>query len=279
MPRLLIVGGLTVDRFPDGSRAAGGSVLHAGLAAAAEGADLTFLTVAGDEPEATAGLRRLEGFGRVLAQPSAATTTYRHSETDGHRVLMYESASGPIDVGELQGLGPFEVVLVAPIADELPSGSVTRIREATGASLAVLLIQGWLRELRIGQPAAARRLDDLSADAWAEIGTADAIVVSTEDFDGAPADPFAQAAALRQRIGPGPILVLTLATDGYLLDDPAADRVVASVPRTIVDGVPAVGAGDTFGAALAIHLARGDAPSAAAAAATERVITVLEARR
>jgi sugar/nucleoside kinase (ribokinase family) len=55
--------------------------------------------------------------------------------------------------------------------------------------------------------------------------------------------------------------------------------VVASVPRTIVDGVPAVGAGDTFGAALAIHLAGGDAPSVAAEAATERVISVLEARR
>ncbi|MDQ2673583.1 MAG: hypothetical protein M3Y40_02910 [Chloroflexota bacterium] len=279
MPSLLIVGGLTVDRFPDGSRAAGGSVLHAGLAAAAEGADLTFLTVAGTEPEAADGLRGLERFGRVIAQPSAATTTYRHSESDGHRVLVYESASGPIDVGALQGLGPFEVVLVAPIADELPPPAVTRIREATGARLTVLLIQGWLRELRLGRPAAARRLDDLPAGAWTELGTADAIVVSTEDFDGEPADPFAQAASLRRRIGPGPILVLTLATEGYLLDDPAADRVVASVPRTIVDGVPAVGAGDTFGAALAIHLARGDAPSVAAEAATERVIAVLEARR
>ena len=279
MPSLLIVGGLTVDRFPDGSCAAGGSVLHAGLAAAAEGAELTFLTVAGDEPEATAGLQRLERFGSVRRQPSPATTIYRHEAAGGHRVLVYESAAEPIDVGALEGLGPFDVVLVAPIADELPPGSVVRVREATGANLTVLLIQGWLRELRIGEPAAARRLEDLSTDAWAEIGTADAIVVSTEDFAGEAPDPFAQAAGLRTRIGPGPVLVLTLGADGYLLDDPAADRVVASVPRTIVDGVPAVGAGDTFGAALAIHLAGGDAPSVAAQAATERVISVLEARR
>ena len=47
MPSLLIVGGLTIDRFADGSRAPGGSVLHAGLAAAAEGAQVTTLTVAG----------------------------------------------------------------------------------------------------------------------------------------------------------------------------------------------------------------------------------------
>jgi sugar/nucleoside kinase (ribokinase family) len=279
MTSLLIVGGLTVDRFADGSRDAGGSVLHAGLAAAAEGAELTFLTVAGDEPEALAGLERLDRFGSVRRQPSPSTTTYRHEESGGHRVLVYESASEPIDVGALEGLGPFDVVLVAPIADELPPGSVVRIREAIGASLTVLLIQGWLRELRIGQPAAARRLGDLPGDAWAEVGTADAIVVSTEDFAGESPDPFAQAAALRARIGPGPILVLTLATEGYLLDDPSAARVVGSVPRTVVHGVPAVGAGDTFGAALAIHLARGDAPAVAAKLATERVIAVLEARR
>ena len=104
------------------------------------------------------------------------------------------------------------------------------------------------------------------------------MVVSTEDLAADPGDPFGQAAAVRARLGPGPVLVLTLGPEGYLLDDPAADRVVASVPRHVVRGVPAVGAGDTFGAALAIHLARGDDPATAAAAATDRVIAVLEAR-
>jgi sugar/nucleoside kinase (ribokinase family) len=54
---------------------------------------------------------------------------------------------------------------------------------------------------------------------------------------------------------------------------------VASVPRTVVRDVPTVGAGDTFGAALALHLGRGRDPVAAAEAATERVIAVLEGRR
>ena len=279
MPSLLIVGGLTVDRFPDGSRAAGGSVLHAGLAAAAEGAELTFLTVAGDEPEAIAGLERLARFGTVRRQHSPSTTTYRHEESGGHRVLVYEAAAEPIDVGALKGLRPFDVVLIAPIADELPPGAVVRIRESTRAGLTVLLIQGWLRELRLGESAKARSLGDVPSNTWAELSTADAIVVSTEDFAAEASDPFARAAALRARVGPGPILVLTLAAEGYLLDDPAADRVVASVPRTIVSGVPAVGAGDTFGAALAIHLGERDAPTVAAEAATERVIAVLEARR
>jgi len=279
MPSLLIVGGLTIDRFPDGTRAPGGSVLHAGLAAAAEGAELTILTVAGDEPEAVAGLARLRGFGSVRRQRSPSTTTYRHEEVDGRRVLVYEAASGTIEVDEIPELPAFDVVLVAPIANELPAGSISRIRDAAAAPLTVLLVQGWLRQLEVGMPAVPMRLDELSAARWEEFGGADAIVVSTEDFAGEPADPFAQAAGLRSHVGPHPILVLTLATDGYLLDDPAADRVVASVPRRIVEGVPAVGAGDTFGATLAIHLAQGNTPVAAAQAATERVIAVLESRR
>jgi sugar/nucleoside kinase (ribokinase family) len=55
--------------------------------------------------------------------------------------------------------------------------------------------------------------------------------------------------------------------------------VLASVPRRVVAGVPAVGAGDTFGAALAVHLARGVSAGAAADRATDAVIAMLEARR
>ena len=40
-----------------------------------------------------------------------------------------------------------------------------------------------------------------------------------------------------------------------------------------------VGAGDTFGAALAIQLGLGATPAAAAAAATDRVIRMLESRQ
>ena len=123
--------------------------------------------------------------------------------------------------------------------------------------LTVFLIQGWLRRLDVGatvQPLPLGEVDDVT---WSALGAADAVVVSTEDLVDAPGDPFTQAARLRARIGPRPVLVLTLGPQGYLLDDPAADRVVASMPRRVVDGVPTVGAGDAFGAALAIHLARG----------------------
>ena len=279
MPALLIAGGLTIDRFPDGSSAPGGSVLHAGLAAQAEGADVRTLTIAGDEAEARAGLERVRALGPCLALPSPSTTTYRHQETDGRRVLLYEARSGTIDETRAGGLGPVDALLVAPIADELSPESVGVLRRAAGARLSVLLIQGWLRRLAIGARVEPMQLDEVAGATWQSFGSADAIVVSTEDFATGEADPFAQAAAVRRFLGTSPILVLTLGADGYLLDDPAADRVVASMPRHVVGGVPAVGAGDTFGAALAIHLAAGDAPPVAAALAADRVIAMLESRR
>jgi len=279
MSELLIVGGLTIDRFTDGQSAPGGSVLHAGLAAVQEGAAVTFLTVAGDEPEAVEGLARLATLGTLIHQPSATTTTYRHDESKGRRVLMYDAATAHIEPPIAGGIEPPQVALLAPIADELPAAAVDMLRAALRPACTVLLIQGWLRRLELGSPVRPLPLDVVAPELWATFSRADAIVVSTEDLAEAPEDPFAQAAALRARLGPVPVLVLTLGTEGYLLDDPAADRLVATMPRVVVEGVPTVGAGDTFGAALAVHLSRGNNVTAAARAATERVIHVLDARR
>jgi sugar/nucleoside kinase (ribokinase family) len=279
MSELLIVGGLTVDRFADGRSAPGGSVLHAGLAAVQEGARVTFLTVAGDEPEALEGLERLTGLGTLIHQPAATTTTYRHDEKHGRRVLVYDAATTLIDPTLAGEIEPPRVALLAPIADELSAASVDTLRAVLRPACTVLLIQGWLRRLELGSPVHPLPLGGVSRELWATFAKADAIVVSTEDLAEAPEDPFAQAAALRARLGPGPVLVLTLGTAGYLLDDPAADRLVATMPRVVVEGVPSVGAGDTFGAALAVHLSRGDDVTDAARAATERVIRVLDDRR
>jgi sugar/nucleoside kinase (ribokinase family) len=279
MSELLIVGGLTIDHFADGHSAPGGSVLHAGLAAVREGVAPTILAVAGDEPEARDGLARLAALGELLHQPAPATTTYRHEEKAGRRVLVFEAATATIDPAVGRRAGIPRVALFAPIAGELSAAAVDELRRDLGPERTVLLIQGWLRRLEIGSPVLPLPLDAVAADLWATFAAADAIVVSTEDLAEAPEDPFAQAAALRVRIGPGPVLVLTLGTEGYLLDDPETDRLVATMPRRVVQGVPTVGAGDTFGAALAVHLSRGEGAALAAEAATERVIQVLEARR
>lgn len=278
MSELLIAGGLTIDRFADGTTAPGGSVLHAGSAAAAMGVRPAFLTVAGPEPEATTGIERLEAIGDVRHAIAASTTRFAHAEQDGRRVLVYEAAGGSIEVPP-GGAPPVDVLLAAPIADELPAARLAAVRAAVRPRLTVMLIQGWLRCLLVGSAVHPLRLDDIDDSTWTCFADADALVVSTEDLAEQPEDPFAQAADLRARLGRGPILVLTLGPEGHLLDDPAADRVFASMPRRIVSGVPTVGAGDTFGAALALHLGRGDPPDTAAVAATDRVIALLESRQ
>jgi sugar/nucleoside kinase (ribokinase family) len=277
MTELVIAGGLTIDRFADGSTAAGGSVIHAGRAAVAEGLRPAFLTVAGDEPEALAGLDQLAAMGELTRLESGSTTTFGHAEHDGRRVLSLHRRSAPI--APPFASRPADCALLAPIADELPTSVIGPLTAALRPSTSVLLIQGWLRGLDVGSPVRPLPLDEVDDATWAAFGGANAVVVSTEDLAGAPRDPFAQAAQLRGRLGARPLLVLTLGAQGYLLDDPVADRVVASVPRRVVAGVPTVGAGDTFGAVLAIHLARGASPSDAAAAATDRVIAMLESRR
>jgi len=278
MNELLIVGGLTVDRFVDGTSAPGGSVLHSGRAAVAEGARPAILTVAGDEPEARDGLAQLREFADVIAQPSPSTTTYGHEEEAGRRVLVLEAVSAPMSATDTMPEPP-PVALLGPIAAELPASTIAALETTVRARCTVMLIQGWLRHLVIGEPVRPLALDHVPDELWTAFGSADAIVVSTEDLAEAPEDPFTQAAAVRERIGAGPVLVLTLGAEGYLLDDPSTDRLIASVPRRVIEGVPMVGAGDTFGAALAIHLGRSNDPIRAADAATEAVIRMLEARR
>src|SRR5918992_2057994 len=126
MTELLIVGGLTIDSFSDGTSAPGGSVIHAGRAAVAEGATLTILTVAGDEPEAAIGLQQLADMGDLIHQRTPSTVTYGHGEMAGRRVLTYLASAGPIVPPALTD--PPEVALLAPIADELPASAIATLR-------------------------------------------------------------------------------------------------------------------------------------------------------
>lgn len=278
MPESLIVGGLTIDRFADGTSAPGGSVLHSGVAAVAAGSDAAFLTIAGDEPEAREGLAALAALGSVLHQTSRSTITYRHADRDGRRELTLDAAAGPIAPDVALESAP-RMALLAPIADELPAATIEPLRDRLGASTIVFLIQGWLRRLDVGAPVVPIPLSAVAGELWASFSQADAVVLSTEDLAEHPDDPFAQARALRARLGPRPVVVLTLGVQGYLLDDPAAAEIMAAVPRRVVAGVNTVGAGDTFGVVFAIHLARGAAPADAARAGTEAVIELFERRR
>jgi sugar/nucleoside kinase (ribokinase family) len=277
MTRLLIVGGLTIDRFADGTSAPGGAVIHAGRAAAADGVPLTILTVAGDEPEAAEGLAELAELGDLIHQRAFSTVTYGHTEIGDRRVLTFLGGAAPIVPPVLAD--PPDVALLAPIADELPASTIRAMRDAARPRVTVLLLQGWLRSLDVGMAVRPLGLGEVPGSTWNAFSAADGVVVSAEDIADAPADPIDAVARLRERLGPRVTVVMTLGSGGYVLDDPSVDRVIEGVPGRVVDGVPTVGAGDTFGVALAVQLADGTAAAAAASIAAERVIRMLEARR
>ena len=94
---LVVVGGLTVDRFTDGSSAAGGAVLHIARALAARGLRVGIVTTAGPEAEAQAGLAELHDLAvSVEASTSPASITFGHAETAAGRELVLERRGGQV---------------------------------------------------------------------------------------------------------------------------------------------------------------------------------------
>jgi sugar/nucleoside kinase (ribokinase family) len=93
-PDLLVVGGLSIDRFPDGSTAPGGSVLHAARAVAATGGRVATIALAGPEPEAQEALAELADLGPCLVRRTSATIRFAIGERASSRCLVLEAAGG-----------------------------------------------------------------------------------------------------------------------------------------------------------------------------------------
>ena len=86
-PEITIVGGLTIDRFANGTTAGGGSVLHASRGMALDGRSVATVTMAGPEPEARAAVRELASLGRVDAAPAGRTIAFGHDQLHPLRTL------------------------------------------------------------------------------------------------------------------------------------------------------------------------------------------------
>ena len=285
---LLVVGGLTIDSFADGTSAPGGAVLHAGRAAAAAGLRTTVVTVAGPEPVAALGLAELGAFADLHVTDAPTTIRYRHRETDGARRLWLEADTTPIRLPAepVQRL-PTSAVLFAPVAREIPAPvlqtwSNVRTRGA--------VLQGWLRHGVLGEEVAPIAPDALTDDVVTTLASLDVLVASREDLKAAADTPVVQLKALRGRIGRGPLLVVTDGAEGVWIDmgNRPPHRVAAP---SRVEGVPTVGAGDAFAALFLAHLAGagptrpGQRPDtrrgrdAAATYAMRAVAEMLESRR
>ncbi len=257
---LLVIGGLSVDRFPDGSEAPGGSVLHAARALASAGFRGATMTVAGPEEVAVAGVSTLRSLGLLMLREAPGSIRFLIDERPSPRVVTYEAGArlpvSPADVARL----PSRAVLIAPIASELDAAAVSA---TSAARVRVAVLQGWMRVLVPGEPVGARSLASLDPELTDALQTMTALVASEEDLAAVAPDARGAISAVRDWAGARPVLVVTRGQAGALLDLPGGGQ--AAVPATVaVSGVSTVGAGDAFAALFAAGLGRGTDPLAAA---------------
>jgi sugar/nucleoside kinase (ribokinase family) len=270
---LLIVGGLTIDRFADGTAAAGGSVLHSARAAAAAGLRVGVVASAGTEPEAQHGLDEIGRVARLKHIRVPQTITFRHDESGPIRELYLEVAGTQLHAPAI-AVRP-TAVLYAPVANEIGVGLGGQLFR--GAVTAAIL-QGWLRILNTGTLVRPQRVRDLPLDLVARLEQLDLLIASREDLVAEGDTPNAQLDVLRSTFGPGPTLVVTEGIAGAWIDADSG-RLHVDVAEPITR-VPTVGAGDVYAALLVARLgARRDDLLSAAADAAAAVSRMLAARR
>jgi sugar/nucleoside kinase (ribokinase family) len=280
---LLLVGGVTIDRFAGGRVAAGGSVLHGARAAAASGRRVGVITVAGPEPDAQGALVELARLtGTLKSNTAPASITFRHRESQAGRRLWLERSGGTVDLPPrfhrevLAG-----AILYAPVMHEIPVAALG-VSDRPWRRAAVL--QGWLRVATEGEEVQVVPPAQLSDEIVAALASLDVLIASREDLAAAAAEPHDQLRILRATIGPGPLLVVTDGEDGAWFDIDRPEirrrrRWHLAVPRR-VDGVATTGAGDVFAALFVLAFDENDLEvSGAAASAMSSVADILEARR
>ncbi|MEO8245939.1 MAG: PfkB family carbohydrate kinase [Chloroflexota bacterium] len=268
---LLVVGSLTIDRFADGSLAAGGSVLHATKAAVDAGYRVGVVTNAGRESTAEAGMRLLDGLVALHVAPASATLTFRHEETEAGRRLWLEVPAVPLAMPPRER--PPRAVLYAPVADEIGPELGGQVYDGVARGA---ILQGWLRDLAPGELVRSRSISALAPPLVARLAQCDVLIASREDLLADAADPGAQLDALRATIGEGPTLIVTDADHGAWVDQ-AGSRMLVGVPRVVRD-VPMVGAGDAYAALLLGAMGRGRDALGAARDAAAGVAEMLAAR-
>ena len=243
---LLVVGGLTIDRFTDGRAEPGGSVLHVARALVPRGLRVGIVTAAGAEAGAAEGIAELRRLDPGLAcAAGAATTTFRHAESPAGRRLWLERLGGDLPAAWRDAAA----ILIAPVAGEIGAGALASLPAGPRRGA---IVQGWLRSADTGSEVMPLPLRALGAPLTEALAAFDLLVASREDLRAEAATPSQQLAALRAMLGPRPVLVVTDGVAGLWLDIDGDRRHVP--PPRVVAGVATVGAGDI----LAAHLLSGD---------------------
>ncbi len=248
---MLVVGHLSEDRTPAGSRL-GGAAAFAGLLAHRFGAPTAILTAVDREfpfLEALAGIsiRRLTSSDR--------TRFHNDYREDGAREQRILSRAAVIPEAAIRraaaGLPPGSAVLYAPVAREL-GGSGPLPRPAGEGSFAACAPQGLLRRWDGEGRVSVSRPEGLDT----RLAGLDLCCLSAGEFE--------KLEECREE-GPAlsvPLLAITRGRCGAVLRRPG--RPDAEVPPVPAFERDPTGAGDVFAAALSVSLWRGMPPAAAA---------------
>ena len=214
-PRVVIVGALTIDVFPDHT-AAGGAVAYAARTAAAFGERAGILTVAA----ADADLAPLASHD-VRVVGCGATLTFAHSHVDDRRELrLLSRPPRPLTFADLPPTWRRpEVLILAPLLDDdVDLSSFTAIE---GAPHRALLAQGIHRYVE--QSSLISVTPTPSDSLFQTFTNALSVFLSDEEVAGWPADAFERVARYVRR------LVVTRGPAGA--DVYAGGRVTADTSR------------------------------------------------
>jgi len=232
-PRLLAVGHVTGDVTPDGERL-GGAVVYAARAAARLGWRAAIATSAGEDFEEAP---ELDGI-RCFVNRGPATTRFRNRYSpEGGREQELLARAAAVDPAVVQeSWRSPEVLLLAPVADELRTGTARAFR----AGLVGAAGQGWLRSIGPdGRRVVPREWEEPDQD----LAGVSILFLSIEDVAG-------DVSRARARLDQVPLVVLTLGPRGVELHDREGTRAIEAHPRPEVDPT---GAGDVFAAAFLVR--------------------------
>lgn len=249
-PRVVIVGALTLDVFPDHT-ASGGAVAYAARTAAAFGERAGILTVAAVDADLTPLASH-----HVHVVASDATLSFAHSHVGGRRELRL--LSRPSHQLTFADLPPTwrrpEVLILAPLLnDDVDLPSFAAAGRVGGHAL---LAQGLQRDVG---PSSVISSHTTPADGlFLMLTTAYSVFLSDQDIDGWPADALDRIAKHVRR------LVVTRGAAGA---DLYAGGRVTHVDATPADIVDTTGAGDVFATAFILAEEAGDARAASLASA------------
>lgn len=267
--RLLVVGSTNVDLFATvprhpapgetligrgGERAAGGKGANQALAAALQGAEVTFVGAVGDDPDARtalAGLRAADvDLTSVRTVPGTPTglAIITVSEDGENTIVVVPGANAHVGVEQARaavaGMGEGDLLLMqGEVPRDTTEAAVRTARE--GGRRVVLNVAPWMAldhdVLTVADPLVLNEHE--AALATAELG------LTSED--GSP------ASMARALCGAGtPSVVITLGAEGAVVA--TGPDAVASVPSPHVSATDSTGAGDAFTGALAARLLEGD---------------------